>query len=107
MAVARVFGRVDGVDVVMEQTQGDTWSVPVPLDQDGEYVVEIIAEDEAGNQTYMAKMLFCVDSSRLCVHVLPLPYYAELLDIAYHATMFPPVYYAELLEPCCQYWKGG
>ena len=40
-------GRVDGAEVVMEQTQGDTWSVPVPLDQDGEYVVEIIAEDAA------------------------------------------------------------
>ena len=30
MAVARVFGRVDGVDVVMERDTGDTWSVPVP-----------------------------------------------------------------------------
>ncbi len=70
MAVARVFGRVDGVDVVMEQTQGDMVSTG-PLDQDGEYVVEIIAVDEAGNQSYMAKMLFCVDSSRLCVRVLP------------------------------------
>lgn len=87
MAVARVFGRADGAEVVMEQTQGDIWSVPVPLDQDGEYVVEIIAEDGAGNQSYMAKMLFCVDSSGLCVQVLP------------------ALYSAELLEPCCQ--SGG
>lgn len=107
MAVARVFGRVDGVDVVMEQTQGDTWSVPVPLDQDGEYVVEIIAVDEAENQSYMAKMLFCVDSSRLCVRVLPVPYYAELLDGVYYAAVLPAAYHAELLESCCQCGKGG
>lgn len=107
MAVARVFGRVDNVDVIMEQTQGDIWSVPVPLDQDGEYVVEVISEDEAGNQSYMAKMLFCVDSSRLCVRVLPAPYYAELLDGVYHAIVLPTVYHAELLESCCQCEKGG
>lgn len=105
MAVARVFGRVDGAEVVMEQTQGDVWSVPVPLDQDGEYVVEIIAEDGAGNQSYMAKMLFCVDSSRLCAHVLPMPYFAELLGNAYCADVLPALYFAELLESCCR--KGG
>lgn len=105
MAVTRVFGRVDGAEVVMEQTQGDIWSVPVPLDQDGEYVVEIIAEDAAGNQSYMAKMLFCVDSSGLCVQVLPAPYFGELLDNVYCADVLPALYSAELLEPCCR--KGG
>ena len=107
MAVARVFGRVDGAEVVMEQTQGDIWSVPVPLDYDGEYVVEIIAEDGAGNQSYMAKMLLCVDSSGLCVQVLPIPYFAELLDSIYHADVLPALFSAELLEPCCQSGGGG
>ena len=105
MAVTRVFGRVDGAEVVMQQAQGDIWSVPVPLDQDGEYVVEIIAEDGAGNQSYMAKMLFCVDSSGLCIQVLPIPYFAELLDSVYNANVLPVLYFAELLEPCCR--KGG
>lgn len=105
MAVARVFGRVDGSEVVMEQTQGDVWSVPVPLDQDGEYVVEIIAEDGAGNQSYMAKMLFCVDSSMLCAYVIPAPYYAELLEDRYSVELLPDTYTAELIEPCCR--RGG
>lgn len=91
----RVFGTVDGTEVVLEQTEGDRWSVPVPLDQDGEYVIEIIAEDEAGNQSYMAKLLFCVDSSKLCAMVLPAPYYAELLA---------DTYTAQLIEVCC---RGG
>ena len=36
MAVNRVFGRVDGADVVLNKTAGDRWSVPVPFDVDGE-----------------------------------------------------------------------
>lgn len=99
MAVARVFGRVDGAEVVMEQTQGDIWQVPVPLDQDGEYVVEIIAEDGAGNQSYMAKMLFVVNTALLCVHMTPIPYYASLVDQKLYVEIFLPQYNAVIAEP--------
>lgn len=95
MAVTRVFGRVDGTEVIFNRSDGDRWNIPVPLDVDGEYVVEIVAEDDAGNQSYMAKILFCVNSSMLCVTILPVPFYAELL---------PKNYVAELIEPCC---RGG
>lgn len=73
MAVMGVFGSVDGVDVVMQHVQGDVWQVPVPLDLDGEYVVEVIAEDEAGNRSYLARMLYTVDAGNICIHMLPLP----------------------------------
>lgn len=101
MAVSRVFGRVDGAEVVMEQTQGEIWQVPVPLDQDGEYVVEIIAEDEAGNQSYMAKMLFAVNTALLCAHMIPVPYYASLMEPVLRAQIMPPQYYTEIIEPVC------
>lgn len=119
MAVKRVFGRVDGVEVVLQWAEGNRWSVPVPLDQDGEYVVEIIAEDEAGNQSYMAKMLFVVNTALLCVHVIPVPYFASLIDskhcvralnpqyvVAQIAQVYslepaPPTYYTEIIEPVC------
>ena len=55
MAVARVFGLVDGVEVILQKADEDRWNVPVPFDADGEYVVEVVAEDEAGNQTYLSK----------------------------------------------------
>lgn len=106
MAVARVFGTVDGVEVIMQYVQGDVWQVPVPLDQDGEYVVEVITEDEAGNRSYLARMLFCVDSGNLCVHIIPDPYHAELLDSLYKASLIPSKFYAELIEPQCT-WRGG
>lgn len=104
MAIAHVFGRVDGVDVILEQ-EGDRWMVPVPLDQDGEYAVEIVAEDDAGNQSYMAKLLFCVNAAMLCVTILPEPYYAELLPEVFMAELLPETFTAELMTTCCQ--KGG
>lgn len=98
MAVVRVFGRVDDVEVILQQAEGGRWNVPVPLDQDGEYVVEIIAEDEAGNQSYMAKMLFIVNTALLCVHMIPLPYYVALIEQCIHVTMLPIQYNLEILE---------
>lgn len=97
MAVARVYGTVDGVEVILSQETGDRWNVPVPLDADGEYVVEIISEDEAGNRSYLARMLFCVDSTRLCAHVIPLRYRAEVVPDRYQCAVVEPV--------CCGY--GG
>ena len=38
--VKRVFGRVDGQEVELYADSGDRWSMPVPFDVDGEYVVE-------------------------------------------------------------------
>lgn len=94
MAVARVIGTVDGVEVVLQYAQGDTWQVPVPLDLDGEYVVEIIAEDEAGNQAYMARLLYTVDAGNICIHMLPLPRF--LFDRQ------PAVYQFDRVYPVCQ-----
>lgn len=126
MAVMRVYGRVDGTEVVLQHMAGDRWGVPVPLDQDGEYVVEVIAEDEAGNQSYLAKMLFIVNAALLCVHVVKIPFYATLLDskyntavitnmghvatlepYAFRATLLRPGYYTELIEPACMLSERG
>jgi hypothetical protein len=77
--VRRVYGKVDGIEVALKYTQGDRWSVQVPLDSDGEYIIEVLAEDEAGNVSYMAKMLFVVNGSMIRQYLIPLPYFAELL----------------------------
>ena len=117
--VKRVFGRVDGQEVELSADSGDRWSVPVPFDADGEYVVEILAEDDAGNQAYMAKMLFVVNTALLCAHVEPLPSYGQLIDVLPDADVLPQRvyadfcgclnaadiipfgYYAELVDPAC------
>jgi len=94
--VKRVFGNIDGVDISLTRS-GDRWEITVPLDSYGEYVIEILAEDEAGNTSYMAKTLFVVDGSMLRRYLIPLPFYAELLygynfyliDSDYTATLQP------------------
>lgn len=88
--IVRVFGRVDGVEVLYDYIQGDIWQVQVPLDEDGEYAVEIIAEDDSGNQAYLARMLYTVSAGSICVHVLPLPKY--LFERQRQAVQFRRVY---------------
>ena len=104
MAVARVFGRVDGAEVILQQAGGDRWNVPVPLDIDGEYVVEIMAEDEAGNQTYLSKMLYTVDAGNICIHALPLPKYTfELLQAPYQMEpQFTEYLFTRLIPKCLE-----
>lgn len=96
MAVKRVFGTVNGTEVVMDHAYGDVWQVPVPMDKDGEYVVEVIAEDEAGNRSYLAKMLFAVNTALLCVHVAPLPFYGSLMAPGHDCSVAPAPYHASL-----------
>lgn len=79
MAVTRVFGTVNGTEVEFERNE-KRWSISVPFDKDAEYVVAIIAEDEAGNRSYMAKMLVVVNSAELKAYQTEIPYYAVLLE---------------------------
>lgn len=97
--VKRVFGRVDGRDVELDMDTGNRWSVPVPFDTDGEYVIEIIAEDEAGNRSYMAKMLYVVNTALLCAHLIRLPYYGELLLGSFQAGSVVQRRFAGILDP--------
>ena len=60
-------------------------------------MVEILAEDEAGNQAYIAKMLLVVNTALLCAHVEPVPYYGQLLETEWEAELVAPQIYTELL----------
>lgn len=71
--IKRVFGKVDGKEVIFDKGAGDAWSVPVPLDLDGEYIVEIIAENDAGIQSFITRQLFTVNSGRICIKPLSHP----------------------------------
>ena len=90
--VARLEGKVDGKDVLFTKSDGDVWETTVPVDIDGTYIVELTAWDEAGNYCFMTRWLLTFDPSRLCVHLIPCPYWAEVL---------PSPFYAELLLPIC------
>lgn len=65
MAVIQLYGKVDNNDVIFSKTEQGLWETIVPFDEDGYYVVDLIAVDEAGNKGYFAKVLFIVDTSNL------------------------------------------
>lgn len=81
--VARVWGLVDGTEVILEpaslSADNTVWNVPVPRDSDGEYAVEIWAEDEAGLTAHLATMLYIVRGGSIYVRLLPLKYVADLV----------------------------
>lgn len=100
--VKRVFGLVDGTEVELYCAEGGRWSITVPFATDGEYVVEILAEDEAGNRSYMAKVLFVVNTALLCAHMERVPFYGQLLEPVICGNLINAKYYSELIDPSCQ-----
>ena len=101
--VKRVFGKVDGIEVNYDHSKGDCWNVPVPLDIDGEYVIEVIAEDEAGNQSFITRLLYTVKGENICVHQLPLSGY--LFDKVERKLYFDKVerkLYFDRMYPKCK-----
>ena len=95
--VKRVFGKVDGTSVIFECKQGDIWQVPVPLDEDGEYIVEIIAEDEAGNRSYVTKLLLCKTPTGIIAKIISGFYFGQVLPKIYscHAMCGKPYFIEE------------
>ena len=63
--VTRVWGKVDGHEVIFEKDENGIWVLQVPFDEDGEYAVEVYAEDEAGNVSFLAQ--YVCDIERLYI----------------------------------------
>ena len=81
--ITKVIGKVDGQEVVFERSEGDKWTVTVPYDLDGMYVIEVTAYNDAGNVTYCTKMLLIVDPATLCVCLVPYEYTVEVVPDDY------------------------
>jgi hypothetical protein len=70
MAVAKVYGKVDGHDVIFQRSEdAGRWTTTVPASQTGTYIMELWAEDEAGNVGYFATIKVTFDPSQLCVAI--------------------------------------
>lgn len=76
--VSRAWGTANGQEVIFTRVEGDRWEVTVPWTDDGEYIVEIYAEDEAGNRAYACTLLFVISGHELRAHVVPRGYLAEV-----------------------------
>lgn len=97
--VARVFGRVDGIEVSFKQ-KGNFYILEFPKKLDsGNYIVEVYAEDEAGNVSYCSTLLCAIDPSGACVHLALVKYFLrseefdtslQLIKEQVHLEAIPP-----------------
>ncbi len=73
--VKRVYGLFNnGPTVDFVKVGLDKWQIVVPKTSDGEYIVSIWAEDESGNTSYYATMLFIIKAYEV-IAVKQLPDY--------------------------------
>ena len=57
----QVWGLLGSSKIIFDRTDGNIWKVTVPLLESGEYIVALYALDDAGNQAYVATILYVVD----------------------------------------------
>lgn len=75
--VTRAYGTANGATIIFSNVGGDKWEATVPFNEDGEWVVEIWAENEAGNVGYMCTVLFAITGHQLQGYVVPRGYTVE------------------------------
>ena len=74
----QVWGMLGSSKIIFDRTEGDTWKVTVPYLESGEYIVALYAEDVAGNQAYVATILYVVDVEHLRYEIKMMDYAAEV-----------------------------
>lgn len=60
-----VYGKVNGIEVSFKNDSGNNWLATVP-NCEGDYYIELMACDEAGNSSYFATILLTYDTSTMC-----------------------------------------
>lgn len=73
----QVWGMLGSSKIIFDRTDGNIWKVTVPLLESGEYIVALYALDDAGNQAYMATILYTVDLEKLRYEIKMLDYSAQ------------------------------
>lgn len=69
--VSKVYARAPDLELVFYHVDvdGDRWETSCPRDLKGQYYLDLYAEDQAGNVTFMATALFEVDPFSLCSRI--------------------------------------
>ncbi len=92
--VIKLVGNVNGEAVIFQRVAEDFWEITVPASQDGTYVINMTAEDEAGNEAYWAKYILTFDIASLCARLTRHPYQADILQNKYTASICSEKYSA-------------
>ncbi|MGN0417193.1 PF13754 domain-containing protein [Anaerostipes faecalis] len=126
----KLTGKIEGQPVTFELVRQEgrisVFTAEVPANLDGEYVVELTAEDDAGNIAFVCKYLVTIDLTNLCVHLMPLQDYVlidqdlgyemedvsgiyRMIDVStgYDLQNVSPGYWLEPMYPECALNLGG
>ena len=76
--IVQVCGRANGADITFTRREGDLWEAEVPANLEGEYIVELWAENDAGVSSYVCRALFAISGHKLKVTVLERGYSGEI-----------------------------
>lgn len=76
--IKRVWGTFNNSDTILSNMGNGTWQTIVPFPPDGVGVISVYAEDEAGNKSFVAKLLYTVDPATLKVSLSVAEYDADL-----------------------------
>ena len=101
MSVARVWGRIQGKDAVLDNQEGGVWTFDVPSWASGPIIAEFWAEDDFGNVSYRSavleieagtiKCLRWLDTDGICImEAVPRPA-SELEDVRPLVEMIPHI----------------
>ena len=63
--INKIYGTVNTEPIVFYKNEKDQWECEIPSIENGKYVVELYAQDDAGNETYFATVLFSIDFKKL------------------------------------------
>lgn len=67
--VVKLWGTCNGAEIICTHAEGERWETIVPSDVNGTYIIELWAEDEAGNRGYFATIKITYDPTKLCFSV--------------------------------------
>lgn len=101
--VKRVYGKANNFEVSFTLNPvTERWEAAVPSELDGEFYVELYAEDYAGNTSYLCKVLFIITGHTLKIKVIDDGYKANMDSNEYKANMDRKVGYLIEHIICCR-----
>ncbi|WP_195395312.1 PF13754 domain-containing protein [Holdemania sp. 1001302B_160321_E10] len=87
--VTRVYGNAGLYFVEFKQDSRGLWTATIPFPDSYELVIDLYAEDDAGNPSFYTAYKILFDSSKLTYRLIPSPYRAVLLSQNITAKLMP------------------
>jgi hypothetical protein len=90
--ITRLYGTCNGQAIEFLHRDGDIWEATVPRLTTGEYLVNLIAEDDAGNKGYFVDLLLSYSMVGLTMRWSRPCYTEQLVEPQYQSMQLKPFY---------------